>query len=233
MNWKPKLPRVQWPDLILHIPSMVLYYGLWLVGLYVILSFGHGFVVQMFEYIPEAEMCFAIVAAIAVFVALLAILSEFIANKKDEAVKAKTAKLTGETYDEVNGTISQKFFWGYPLIATIAAVIIAAVVMFALNEVATTQYAEYVSTPGRVVMVGAVASFIAFAIMDKFLLRQVMNGLFYSKVEGPAIEKFLNGDVVSAVAEEVKSTLSERIAKYKAAGLSEDEIDEIIISTKK
>ncbi len=217
----------------MHIPSMVLYYGLWLVGLYVILSFGHGFVVQMFEYIPEAEMCFAIVAAIAVFIALLAILSEFIANKKDEADKAKTAKLTGETYDEVNGTISQKFFWGYPLIATIAAVIIAAVVMFALNEVASTQYAEYVSTPGRVVMIGVVASFIVFAVVDKYLLRSVMDGLFYAKVEGPAIEKFLNGDVAAVVEEKVKASISERIAKFKAAGLSDDEIDEIVLATKK
>lgn len=233
MNWKPRWPLIQWPNLVLHIPTLILWYLVWFVGLVAILSFGHGFVVQMFENIPEAEVCFVAITVVIVFIALLAIVSEYVSNKKSEAVKAKEAKLNGTTYDEVNGAISQKFFWGYPVIATIAAIIIAFAVMFGLNEVAHSQYADYVSCPERVILIGSVAAFIVFALVDRYLLRAVMDGLFYTKVEAPAIERFLDGDVVDAVKEKVTKTISERVAKLKAAGLSEEEIDDIICASKK
>ena len=219
------MPRVQWPNLITHIPSMVLYWIVYIVGLYTIIGFSHGFVVYMFENIPDVEITFTVVAVVAVLMATLVIFSQFVSNKKDEMVKAKKAKLAGETYDEINGEISAKMFWGYPIIAIIAAAIITVIVMLAINELATTQYAEYVSTSFRAAFVGCVAELVAFAIVDRFYLRSAMDGLFFEKVEKPITETFLKGDVAGAIEETVKTVKSaaEQLQKYLDAGFSEEE----------
>ena len=202
---------------------MVLYWSVYLVGLYVILSFGHGIVVQMFENIPEANATFAIVVAIGMLMALLVVYSQFVSNKKDELVKKKLAKLNDEVYDEVNGTISQKMFWGYPVLAIIAAAILSTIVLLVINEVAVSQYAEYVSTQTRIVVIGAVAELILFALIDRFYLRAAMDGLFFEKVEKPATEKFLDGvaPIVEGVVEEMKQSAEEILQTYLDAGFTE------------
>lgn len=230
-----KLPRIQWPDLIMHIPTMVVYYAGWILAVAVVIVFSHGIVMNMFENIPGAEITWAVIVLVTAFVVLLAIVSDFIANKKEEDVKAKKAKLEGAVYDEVNGEISQKMFWGYPLIASIGSVVVATLIVFGMEELATSEYAHLVSTEPRALLVGTFLSIVAFFVVDRFVLRKVMDGLFFKEIEKPAIDAFLGktGAEVAEAAVKAVTTVSERVKKLKAAGLSNEEIDDIIAASKK
>ena len=230
-----KLPRIQWPDLIMHIPTMVVYYMGWIFAVAVVLAISHGIVMNMFENIPGAEITWAVVVLVTAFIALLAIISDFESNKKEEADKAKKAKIEGTVYDEVNGEISQKMFWGYPLIAMIAGVIVATLVVFAIEEVAVSDYACWVGTQSRALFIGCVGAVVAFFVVDKLFLRKAMDGLFFKEVEEPAIDLFLgkSGSDVAEAAVKAVSSISERVKKLKAAGLSNEEIDDILAATKK
>lgn len=231
MNLRPRIPRIHWPWVEVHIPTLAACYLTWvLVGASCVALVHRYGITMLFEHITDANTVWAAVLGVTMFLALIVTYSAFIENQKSEKDKAKEAKLNGTTYDSVNGAISQKFFWGYAIIAIVGAAVVATVVMFAINCLAETEWQEWVATTDRAMLVGCIISCLAYIFMDKYLLRNAADGSFFKAIEEPAIDAFLNGsaaDSAAAGAENIQA-LKKRIATLREKGYNSDEITAII-----
>lgn len=148
-------------------------------------------VISMFENIPDVIYVAAFVIGVVVFIALLASYSAFISNKKEEEIAKKKALIAGETYDADQVAISSKYCWIYALFAVLGAVVCSVFVLIAADAYFIPHYIEDLATVNStsVALATCAAAIVLYIIADKFLLRNAANGLFFTSVEEPLIEK--------------------------------------------
>ena len=148
-------------------------------------------VISMFENIPDVIYVAAFVIGVVVFIALLASYSAFISNKKEEEIAKKKALIAGETYDADQVAISSKYCWIYALFAVLGAVVCSVFVLIAADAYFIPHYIEDLATVNStsVALAACAAAIVLYIVADKFLLRNAANGLFFTSVEEPLIEK--------------------------------------------
>lgn len=224
----PILPRYNFEEKAVIIPvlTFIMCYPVWyLLILAINICIGPGTVViSMFENIPDVIYVAVFVIGVTVFIALLASYSAFISNKKEEEIAKKNALIAGETYDADQVAISSKYCWIYALFAVLGAIVCSALVLIAADAYFIPHYVEDVATvnPTSVALAACAAAIILYIVADKFLLRNAANGLFFTSVEEPLIEKVFQALDKSLPAKEAVNeddAVDEEVLKAIAAAL--------------
>lgn len=219
----PILPRYDFKERTIIIPviTFMLCYPVWYTFLLVMsVCAGSGTVViSMFENIPDVIYVAAFVIGVVVFIALLASYSAFISNKKEEEIAKKKALIAGETYDADQVAISSKYCWIYALFAVLGAIVCSVFVLIAADAYFIPHYVEDMASVNAtsVALAACAAAIVLYIVADKFLLRNAANGLFFTSVEEPLIEKVFQALDKSAPAKEAVTEEPEVDAAMVAA----------------
>ena len=133
----------------------------------------------MFENIPNIYVFVGLALFVVGFLAVMLCISRYLENEKDNACKAKLAKMDGTAYDTVNEALSKKFWYGY---------LVVAIALVALDLVDAYYH---IGDETRLMMVYLVLSVMVWVIGDYFLFTRLGDSAYFARVEFRAIKTFL------------------------------------------
>lgn len=151
----------------------------------------------MFENIPNLYVFVGLALFVVGFLAVMLCISRYLENEKDNACKAKLAKMDGTAYDTVNAELSKKFWYGYLVVAIVGAVVSVAIALVVLDLV---DACYHIVDETRLMMVYLVLSVLVWVIGDYFLFTRLGDSAYFARVEYRAIKTFL-GDSDEALTE--------------------------------
>ncbi len=143
---------------------------------------------NMFENIPNIYVFVGLALFVVGFLAVMLCISRYLENEKDNACKAKLAKMDGTAYDTVNEALSKKFWYGYLVVAIVGAVVSVAISLVVL-DFADAYY--HIVDETRLMMVYLALSVIVWVIGDYFLFTRLGDSAYFARVEFRAIKTFL------------------------------------------
>jgi len=142
----------------------------------------------MFENIPNIYVFVGLALFVVGFLAVMLCISRYLENEKDNACKAKLAKMDGTAYDTVNETLSKKFWYGYLVVAIVGAVVSVAISLVILDLVDAYYH---IADETRLMTVYLALSVIVWVFGDYFLFTRLGNNAYFARVEFRAIKAFL------------------------------------------